>query len=76
MSYREKVMVIFVPVNTTMAHGGVELSLYLFLNLATDGGQVVTFMPWLLYPQGKNLCYSRSRRLGGPRAALGTLKKR
>jgi hypothetical protein len=39
------------------------------LTLALDG--VVSFMPWLLYPQGKSPWYPLDRRLGGPQSRSG-----
>jgi hypothetical protein len=29
---------------------------------------MVSFMPWLFYPQGKSPCYPLDRRLGGPQS--------
>jgi len=32
---------------------------------------VVGFMPWPLYPQGKNPQYTKGRKLGGPQSQSG-----
>jgi hypothetical protein len=37
---------------------------------------VVSFTPWLLYPQGDSLWYTLDRRLGGPSAILDVVVKR
>jgi len=36
------------------------------LDFSTRWRWVVSFMAWLLYPQGKSICYPLDRRLRGP----------
>jgi hypothetical protein len=44
----------------------VEVLFHAFLNLALDGGWMVSSMPRPLYPWGKSPRYLLNRRLGGP----------
>jgi hypothetical protein len=41
------------------------------LYLSTGWRLVVSFTPWLLYPQGKSPWYPLDRRLGGPQNCSG-----
>jgi hypothetical protein len=41
------------------------------LDLSTRWRWVVSFTPWLLYPQGKNPWYPLDRKLGGPQSCSG-----
>jgi hypothetical protein len=49
--------------------GGAAL---LILNLSIRWRWVVSFTPWLLYPQGKSPCYPLNRRLGGSQERCGS----
>jgi hypothetical protein len=45
---------------------GVEVQFHAFFDLGTRWKWMVSFMPRLLYPQGKSPLYPLDRRLGGP----------
>jgi len=51
--------------------GVVEVQLHTFLTLALHGRWVVSFMPWLLYPQVNSPCCLLDRRLDGPQSWSG-----
>jgi len=46
-----------------------------FLNLALHGRQVVSVIPWPLYPQGNRSWYKQNRRIGGPESVWSILEK-
>jgi hypothetical protein len=58
------------------AYGGVDIEIYIFLDLSTSCSWVASFKPLPLYPQGKSPRYPFDRRLGGPRAGLDDVEKR
>jgi hypothetical protein len=53
-------------VHTMKAYRGCYRHSALILNMNTGWMWMVSFMPWPVYPQGKNLCYQLNTRLGWP----------
>ena len=54
-----------VSVHAMIVDGDVKGQVHIFLTLAQDRG-VVSFIPWLLYPQAKQPRYPLNRRMVGP----------
>jgi hypothetical protein len=56
-----------VSVHAIKAYGKVKVQVHAFLTLAQDEN-VVSVMPWLIYPYSKHPQYRLNRRMGGPQS--------
>jgi hypothetical protein len=56
---------------TLKAHGGMEVQLQAKLISAPDGGNMVSFMPWPLYPLEKRTRHPMSKDIGEPQRRPG-----